>query len=50
MGLIGVAMTTATSCSDDDDCNNGIVYNQHSFDKAYTLEETQSFFKSLDGE
>lgn len=49
LGLMATTLTFTTSCSDDDD-NNGIVYNQHSFDKAYNLEEAQKYVKSLGNE
>lgn len=52
IGLMGLALSTVASCSDDDDnCNSenssSIVYNNHVFDKAYTLQEGQDFFGTV---
>lgn len=47
---MATALTFTTSCSDDDDCNSGIVYSQHSFSKAYSLEEAQNYLTSLSDE
>ena len=48
IGLLGLALSTVASCSDDDDNCNGehsssIVYQDHAFSKAYTKEEGKAF-------
>ena len=53
LGLMGMTLTFAASCSDDDNDNNSssaIIYNNHSFDKAYTMSEGQAYLRSVNSE